>query len=124
MVTPNPNPNPNSNPNQNLSPIPNTGLNPILSPVPDPGINTSKVLTRKCDRCNSLKPLSDFDESKYTCRNCTSAKIKCLYCPSFMSYDGIKAQVRKQHPDIDLPRRFSRILNKKRYINTQKDDFK
>ena len=43
-------PNPNLNPNLNLS------LN--LGP---------EVSIRSCNKCNYVKPLTDFDESKYTC---------------------------------------------------------
>ena len=65
---PNPNPNPNSNPNPNVNDLRSSFAN-------DPRNNTNKALTRKCNRCNSLKPLTDCDESKYTCRNCISAKV-------------------------------------------------
>ena len=71
-----------------------------------------EVLTRKRTRCNSLKLLADFDESKYTCRTCTSAKISCQYCASCVRvrFDGMRAYIKKQHPDIGLPRGFSRYL--------------
>ena len=61
----------------------------------------TKVLTRNFNKCNSVKPQTGFDESKYTCRNCTSAKVNRLYCPSVVRYDGIRAHVKKQHPDVD-----------------------
>ena len=61
----------------------------------------------------SVKPQTDFDESKYTCRNCTSAKVNCLYCLSYVRYDGIRAQVKKQHPDVELTRRFIRNLTER-----------
>ena len=50
---------PNRNPNVNVS------VNP----------RNNKVLNIRCYKCNSVKPLTDFDESKYTCRNYTSAKL-------------------------------------------------
>ena len=50
---PNPNPNLNPNPNPNLNTNPNLNLN--LSP---------EVLIRSCNKCNYVKPLTDFDESK------------------------------------------------------------
>ena len=56
-----PNPNPNPNPDPNPNPNPNLNLN--LSP---------EVLIRSCNKCNYVKPLTDFDESKYTRRSCTS----------------------------------------------------
>ena len=95
---PNPNPNPNLIPNPNPKPnlIPNTNLNP-----------SSEVLTRCCNKCNYIKPLNNFDEGKYTCRSCTSAKVNCPYCTSVVRYDGIRAHVKKQHPDIELNRGFS-----------------
>ena len=31
-----------------------------------------------------------------------------------MRYDGIRAHVKKQHPDVELPRRFSRNLKEER----------
>ena len=96
---PNPNPNPNLIPNPNPNLIPNPNLNP-----------GSEVLTRCCNRCNYIKPLNNFDEGKYTCRSCTSAKVNCPYCTSVVRYDGIRAHVKKQHPDIELTRGFSRNL--------------
>ena len=95
----NSNSDPNPNPNPNL--IPNT--NPNLNP-------SSEVLTRCCNKCNYIKPLNNFDEGKYTCRSCTSAKVNCPYCTSVVRYDGIRAHVKKQHPDIELTRGFSRNL--------------
>ena len=93
----NSNSDPNPNPNPNL--IPNPNLNP-----------SSEVLTRCCNKCNYIKPLNNFDEGKYTCRSCTSAKVNCPYCTSVVRYDGIRAHVKKQHPDIELTRGFSRNL--------------
>ena len=93
-------PNPNPNPNPNL--IPNPNLNP-----------SSEVLTRCCNKCNYIKPLNNFDEGKYTCRSCTSAKVNCPYCTSVVRYDGIRAHVKKRHPDIELTRGFSRNLTEK-----------
>ena len=95
----NPNPNPKLIPNPNPNLIPNPNLNP-----------SSEVLTRCCNKCNYIKPLNSFDEGKYTCRSCTSAKVNCPYCTSVVRYDGIRAHVKKQHPDIELTRGFSRNL--------------
>ena len=64
-------------------------------------------------KCNYIKPLNNFDEDKYTCRTCTSAKVNCPYCTSVVRYDGIRAHVKKQHPDVELTRGFSRILTGK-----------
>ena len=93
--------NSNSDPNPNLNPnlIPNPNLNP-----------SSEVLTRCCNKCNYIKPLNNFDEGKYTCRSCTSAKVNCPYCTSVVRYDGIRAHVKKQHPDVELTRGFSRNI--------------
>ena len=65
---------------------------------------------RNCNKCNYIKPLTDFDESKYTSRSCTSAKVNCPYCASIVRYDGIRAHVKKQHPDVEITRWFSRNL--------------
>ena len=79
----NPSPNPNSNLHSNLNPNPNPDPNPNYNPNPNsnpnpnfndlrssfdsnPRNNTNKALTRKNNRYNSLKPPTDFDESKYT----------------------------------------------------------
>ena len=94
--------NPNPNPSPNLNPNLNHNLN--FSP---------EVLIRSCNKCNYIKSLTDFDESKYTCRSCTSAKVNCPYCASVVRYDGIQAHVKKQHPDVELPRGFSRNLTEK-----------
>ena len=96
--------NPNLNPNINPSLKPN--LNPNLNPNHNPNLSP-EVLFRSCNKCNYVKPLTDFDESKYTCRSCTSAKVNCPYCTSVVRYDGIRAHVKKQHPDVELTRRFS-----------------
>ena len=115
---PNPNVNPNPNPNLNPNPNPNPNLNPNLNPNPNPSPNLNlnlspEVLIRSCNKCNYIKPLTDFDESKYTCRSCTSAKANCPYCASVVRYDGIRAHVKKQHPDVELPRGFSRNLTER-----------
>ena len=101
--------------NSNSDPNPNPNLNPNLKP--NPKLNTNfnpEVLIRSCNKCNYVKPLTDFDESKYTCRSCTSTKVNCPYCASVVRYDGIRAHVKKQHPDVELPRGFSRSLLDKR----------
>ena len=78
---------------------------------PNPNLNLSQeVLIRSCNKCNYVKPLTDFDESMYTCSSCTSAKVNCPYCTSVVRYDGIRAHVKKQHPDVELTRGFSRNL--------------
>ena len=107
------------NSNSSISSNSNSSINPnsnsSISSNSDSNFNT-KVLTRSCNKCNSVKPLTNFDESKYTCRNCTSAKVNCLYCPSVGRYDGIRAHVKKQHPDVELTRGFSRNLNPRKAI--------
>ena len=102
----------NYNSNSSISSNSKSSINSISSISSNSNFNT-KVLTRNCNECNSVKPLTDFDESKYTCRNCTSAKVNCLYCPSVVKYDGIRAHVKKQHPDVELTRGFSRILTER-----------
>ena len=86
---------------------------PNLNPNHNPNLSP-EVLIRSCNKCNYLKRLTDFDESKYTCRSCTSAKVNCPYCTSVVRYDGIRAHVKKQHPDVELTRGFSRSLLDKR----------
>ena len=109
----NPSPNPNPSPNSSSNPSPNPIIDPSPNPSSNPSIDlssSSKVITRCCNRCNYVKPLTDFDESKYTCRNCTSTKVSCLYCPSIVRYDGMNAHVKRQHPDVDIPKGFTRNL--------------
>ena len=112
--------NPSSSINSNSNSISNSSSNSRSSSSfnSNSSINSNsnfntKVLTRSCNKCNSVKPLTDFDESNYTCRNCTSAKVNCLYCPSVVRYDGIRAHVKKQHPDVKLTRGFSRNLTER-----------
>ena len=112
-LNPNLSPNPNLNPNPKLNLNPNPNINPNLNPNPNPNLNP-EVLIRICNKCNYVKPLTDFDESKYTCRSCTSAKVNCPFCTSCVRYDGIRAHVKKQHPDVELTRGFSRSLLDKR----------
>ena len=66
--------------------------------------------TRKCNKCNSLKLVTAFGESKYTRTSFTSAKVNCPYCPSRFRYDGIRAHIKKKHPDVELPRGFTENL--------------
>ena len=95
----------NSNSDPNLNP----NLYPNLNPNHNPNLS-SEVLIRSCNKCNYVKPLNNFDEGKYTCRSFTSAKVNCPYCTSVVRYDGIRAHVKKQHPDIELTRGFSRNI--------------
>ena len=108
----NSNSNYNSNSNSSINSNSNYNSNSNSSINSNSNLNT-KVLTRCCNKCNSVKPLTDFDESKFTCRNCTSAKDNCLYCPSVVRYDGMRAHVKKQHPDVELTRGFSRKLTER-----------
>ena len=105
----------NSNYNSNSNSSVSSNSNSNYNSNSNSNFNT-KVLTRNFNKCNSVKPLTDFDESKYTCRNCTSAKVNCLYCPALVRYDGIRAHVKKQHPDVELTRGFSRNLSPRRAI--------
>ena len=105
-----------SNPNPN--PIPNSEVlirerDEILDTPTTPQIEEPASQIRYCNKCNYIKPLTDFDESKYTCRSCTSAKVNCPYCASVVRYDGIRAHAKKQHPDVDIPKGFSRNLTEK-----------
>ena len=102
------NPSSSHNPSSSSSSSPNPRSG-YIDPSIDPGPNP-KVITRCCNRCNYVKPLTDFDKSKYTCRNCTSTKVSCLYCPSFVRYDRMNAHVKRQHPDVDIPKGFTRNL--------------
>ena len=119
-VNPNLNPNSNSNPNHNANPNPISISNPNSNPNPNPNPNSnsnpypSVVL-------NSLKPQTDFDESNYTCRNCTSAKNNGLFCPSIVRFDGMRAHIKKQQPQVDLLSGFSNNSNE-RYVKTKTGD--
>ena len=95
-----PNPNPDPDPNRR------SGSTELFCKFTDPNPKNNQVLSRNCNRCYYVKPLTDFDESKYTCRSCASAKVNCPYCSSVVRYDGIRAHVKKQHPDVELPRGF------------------
>ena len=90
-------PSPSPNPSSSSSSSPNSSIDPSPNP---------KVITRCCNRCIYVKPVTDFDKSRYTFRNCTSTKVSCLYCPS----DGMNAHVKRQHPDVDIPTGFTRNL--------------
>ena len=113
----NSNSNSSSNSSSNTNSISSSNSNSSISSNSNSNYNSNsnsnfntKVLTRSCNKCNSVKPLNDFDESKYTCRNCTSAKVNCLYCPSVVRYDGIRTHVKRQHPNVELTTGFSRNL--------------
>ena len=102
-------------PSIDSSSTPSSSRNPSSSSSssPNPSIDPSpnlKVITRCCNRCNYVKLLTDFDKSKYTCRNCTFTKVSCLYCPSIVRYDGMNARVKRQHPHVDIPKGFTRNL--------------
>ena len=97
----------------NSSSSPNPSSSSSSNPSPDSSPNpssSSKVITRCCNRCNYVKPLTNFDISKYTCRNCTSTQVSCLFCLSIVRYDGMNALVKRQHPDVDIPKGFTRNL--------------
>ena len=98
-----------SSSNLSSSPNPSSSSNSSPNPSIDPSPNP-KVITRCCNRCNFVKPLTDFDKSKHTCRNCTSTKVTCLYCPSIVRYDGMNAHVKRQYPDVDILKVFTRNL--------------
>ena len=102
-------PSPNSSSNPSSNPIIDPSPNPSSNPSPNPSSNP-KVITRCCNKCNYIKTLTDFDKSKYTCRNCTSTKVSCLFCTSIVRYDGMNAHVKIQHPDMDIPKGFTRNL--------------
>ena len=92
------NPSASSNPSSSSSSSIDSSSNPSSSSSSNPNSNyniNTKIITRCCNRCNYVKPLTDFDKSKYTCRNCTSTKVSCLYCPSIVRYDGMNAHVKK-----------------------------
>ena len=115
--------NSNSSSNSNSKPNSNSNSSSSINSNSNSNYNSNsnfnfntKGLTRNYNKCNSVKSLTDFDESKYTCRNCTSAKVNCLYCTSVVRYDGIRAHVKKQHPDVELTRGFSRNLSPRRTI--------
>ena len=110
------NPSSNANSSSNPSSSSSSGSGSIYDynsysntkPNPNPNlIPSSELLTRCCNKCNYIKRLNNFDEGNYTCRSCTSAKVNCPYCTSVVRYDGIRAHVKKQHPDIELTRGFS-----------------
>ena len=115
---PSPNPRLSSSSSSGSSSSPNPSSSSSSSPNPSIDLGTSytnpspnpKVITRCCNRFNYVKPLTDFDKSKYTCRNCTSIKVSCLYCPSYVRYEGMNAHVKRQHPDVDIPKGFTRNL--------------
>ena len=116
-----PNPNSNSVPNLNPNPNPNPNYNSeVLISEGDEVLSTPTApQIRNCNKCNYIKPLTDFDESKYTCRSCTSAKVNCPYCASIVRYDGIRAHVQKQHPGVELTKGFSRNLTEKQSSRTE-----
>ena len=81
--------NSNSSSNYNSSISSNSNSKSTYNSNPNSNSNfNTKVLTRNCNKGNSVKSLTYFDESKYTCRNCTSAQVICLYCPSVVRFDG------------------------------------
>ena len=43
--------------------------------------------------------------------------FSCLCCPSVVRYDGIRAHVKSQHPDVQLPKGFIRNLTPQREIS-------
>ena len=53
--------NPNSSPNPSSSSSPSSNPTPDSSPYPS---SSSKVITRCCNRCNYVKPLTNFDKKQ------------------------------------------------------------
>ena len=119
-LNPNPNPNPNTNPKPNYnSEVLISERDEVLCTPTAPQIHEVVSPIRNCNTCNYIKPLTDFDESKYTCRSCTSTKVNCPYCTSVVRYDGIRAHVKKQHPGVELTKGFSRNLTEKQSSKTE-----
>ena len=90
----------------------NNELSKMKDELPNDTIIEACFLKAKAYR-NHIKPLNNFDEVKYTCRSCSSAKVNCPYCTSVVRYDGIRVHVKKQHPDIELTTGFSRNLTER-----------
>ena len=103
-----------SNSNSNPNPNPSSSSSSISNSIYDCNPNT-EFLTRKCNTCNIVKPLDDFDKGKYICRSCVSPKLNCPYCASIIRYDGLRAHVKKQHPDVNMPRGFTRNVSDRIY---------
>ena len=53
-----------------------------------------------------LHGFTSYTEKK-NANHCVSAKVNCPYCPSRVGYDGIRAHIKKKHPDVELPRGFT-----------------
>ena len=66
-------------------------------------IQTKFGITNKiCNRCRVIKQITCFDKKKSICKECISTKVKCEYCPSIISFSGLKSHRRKSHQNIDL----------------------
>ena len=107
------------NTSYNSDPNPNYNSEVLISERDEVLGTPTAPQIRNCNKCNYIKPLTDFDESKYTCRSCTSAKVNCPYCASIVRYDGIRAHVKKQHPGVELTKGFSRNLTEKQSSRTE-----
>ena len=72
------------------------------APFTDSHIETKLDRTNKiCNRCRVTKQITCFDKKKSICKECNST-IKCEYCPSTISFSGLRSHIKNSHKDIDL----------------------
>ena len=60
------------------------------------------ITNKNCNRCRVIKRITCFDKKKAICRECNSTKVKCEYCPSIISFSGLRSHIKKSHKDMDL----------------------
>ena len=72
-------------------------------PFTDNSIQTKFDITNKiCNRCNVIKQITCFDKKNSICKECNSTKVKCEYCPSIISFRGLRGHIKNSHKIIDL----------------------
>ena len=91
----------NSNPTSNSSFTSNSNPSSVSSFTSNSShtssFNTNKIdLTNKvCNGCGVVKQITSFDKKKARCKECSSTKVKCVYCSSIFSFCEIKGHIKK-----------------------------
>ena len=71
----------------------------------DNHIETKFDITNKiCIRCGVIKQITCFYKKKSICKECNSTSVKCEYCPSIISFSGLRNHIKNSHKNTDLAR--------------------
>ena len=64
----------------------------------------NKLTSRQCNKSKIYKSQIKFDVNKYICKDCNAVKLNCPYSSSSVRLSAMRAHIKKQYPNVDLPR--------------------